>query len=266
MNAPWLKLHIAWMDDPDFDALPLEAQAIFFKMLGVQWRDGSLPGDPEELARKCKVRVSAMQMHVQKLLQLLVQRRDGTYIFEPLERDRQRSGLVSQARSEAAKRRWNKDVDAIASANGNAFEDANAHPFAHANACRSKKKEERSEREDLKPLVRKRTAPATLESIYQTYPRKVGKLAALKAIEKAVSRISAERRIGEGEAAAFLIERTRVFANSPKGQLGDLTPHPATWYNRGSYIDDEREWQANTPSAPPNTGRKFADLEELYGQ
>jgi hypothetical protein len=140
MHAPWFKLWLSWIDDPDFDELPLEAQAIVLRMWCVQWREGSVPGDTEELARKTKVRVADMEKHVEVVLQLFVPRGAGIHIYEPMESERQQSGLVSRARSNAAQKRWNKQVNALVSANGNGISAASAD----ADEYRSRSKEVRS--------------------------------------------------------------------------------------------------------------------------
>jgi hypothetical protein len=145
----FLKFQHAWLDDPRCDELPLAAQGLFVKMLVVQSRDGWVPGDTEEIARKCKCRLSEMQMHVQKVMQLFVQRSSGRYVFEPLESDMQRSEVVSRARSDAAQKRWNKGLNANASANETANQNASAQSNVDANEHRSKKLEVRSESQEI---------------------------------------------------------------------------------------------------------------------
>ena len=81
-----------------------------------------------------------------------------------------------------------------------------------------------------------------IEEIYQAYPRHIGKAAALKAIKAAVKRM--QSRDANEDAVAFLLERTKLFAASPDGNKGKFTPHPATWFNRESYLDNEQEWGA----------------------
>lgn len=81
-----------------------------------------------------------------------------------------------------------------------------------------------------------------LDSIYQAYPRKVGRAAALKAIDKALL-VLAER--GTQEPTAWLLERVEKYAASPAGRQRNFTPYPATWFNQARYDDDENEW-ANT--------------------
>lgn len=76
----------------------------------------------------------------------------------------------------------------------------------------------------------------TSEEIYQAYPRKQGKIDALKAITKAMRR----------ENSAHLLERTKAFAEAVSLWTEDdrkrFTPHPATFFNRGSYDDDPATW------------------------
>ena len=106
-----------------------------------------------------------------------------------------------------------------------------------------------------------------VEATYQAYPRHVGKQAALQAIRRALERLSAN-----GHGPDWLLERVKAFAESPAGRAGPYTPHPATWFNRGSYDDDPAQWQvgvdhggngraqAETPAE--NAKRLIAEADE----
>lgn len=97
------------------------------------------------------------------------------------------------------------------------------------------------------PLAEKKTNPPedpnSKESLalglYKSYPRKVGKNAALKAILKAMKDHSFD----------YLLERVSKFAECtrswPEDQLRFI-PHPATWFNGGRFEDDEKEWVKTT--------------------
>ncbi len=84
-----------------------------------------------------------------------------------------------------------------------------------------------------------------IEEIYKSYPRHKDKRFALLSIERALRRIKAGE-LGilmlEDEAFRFLLEKTRQFAKSLAGNRGVYTAFPATWYNRGGYMDDPHEW------------------------
>lgn len=92
---------------------------------------------------------------------------------------------------------------------------------------------------------------ADAEEIYNCYPRKIGKRAAIKAIAGALSRLLQGEKGSEqvftssDDVRAFLEHRTRMFAQSPSGRRGEYTPHPATWFNQSRYLDDESEWNRN---------------------
>lgn len=75
------------------------------------------------------------------------------------------------------------------------------------------------------------------EAIYAIYPRKVAKAAALKAIVKVLK----AGTITELELQA----RVRAYAAATdqwEEQDKTFIPHPATWFNRGSYDDDPATW------------------------
>ncbi len=74
------------------------------------------------------------------------------------------------------------------------------------------------------------------ERIYNFYPRRVAKQAAIKAITKAI----AENGVSSIETA------TKAYAKAVASYPEDdkkFIPHPATWFNRGSYEDDPSEWE-----------------------
>lgn len=90
--------------------------------------------------------------------------------------------------------------------------------------------------------------PKPEDLIYEEYPRKEGRRAAIKAICKAAQRL----RTGEGmlapmkyaEALDYLLRRTQTYATSPAGSRTDrnLIPHPSTWYSESRYLDEEANW------------------------
>ena len=84
-----------------------------------------------------------------------------------------------------------------------------------------------------------RSTPAgsttTAEDIYAAYPRKVAKKDALKAIFNAMKTAGREK---------LLVATKQYAAAMAKCPLEErkYIPHPATWFNRGSYEDDPAEW------------------------
>ena len=83
-------------------------------------------------------------------------------------------------------------------------------------------------------------AGISAEQVYNAYPLKVGRGAAIKAICKALT----EARKTDGGAAALLRATMDYAAAVKQWPEADrkFIPHPATWFNRGSYSDDHATW------------------------
>jgi uncharacterized protein YdaU (DUF1376 family) len=84
-----------------------------------------------------------------------------------------------------------------------------------------------------------------IERVYQAYPRKVGRAKAVAEILRAAQSIQSGKdgvKLEEAEAFAFLLGKVTAFAASAAGQAGEFTPHPATWFHQGRYLDDPKEW------------------------
>ena len=78
------------------------------------------------------------------------------------------------------------------------------------------------------------------EVLYAAYPRKIGKLAALKAIERALAHVKALNH--QPDPYAWLLGRVQAYAAARAGQDPQYTPHPATWFNQRRFDDDPHEW------------------------
>lgn len=93
--------------------------------------------------------------------------------------------------------------------------------------------------------------PITAEDIYAAYPRKVGKQAAVKAINKAAKRVGS---------LSELLSCTKAYAAAtatwPAADK-QFIPHPATWFNRGSYDDDPKEWVRGAAATPSQFTKKY---------
>lgn len=74
-----------------------------------------------------------------------------------------------------------------------------------------------------------RVRAGVCEEIYAAYPRHVGKLAAIRAIEKAIR---------GGADPAMLLERVKAFAVTSRSMETRFVPHPATWFNAGRWEDE----------------------------
>lgn len=89
---------------------------------------------------------------------------------------------------------------------------------------------------------------ALAESVYSVYPKKVGRGAALKAIEKAILKVERVEKCQEGDAAAFLRSKAEEYARARESADPKYTPHAATWFNQERYLDDPAEWSPKSNS------------------
>ena len=92
--------------------------------------------------------------------------------------------------------------------------------------------------------------------IYAAYPRKEGRADALRAIKRVLATKPKE----------VILEATQAFAAAvAKWPPADhqFIPHPATWFNRGSYDDDRTEWERKPNGAhkKPND-RSYSTVDD----
>jgi hypothetical protein len=76
--------------------------------------------------------------------------------------------------------------------------------------------------------------------IYEAYPRKVAKKAALKSIKSALKAVSPEA----------LLEKTVAYAKAVEGADMQFVPHPSTWFNQERYNDDPNTWNKSSGNGP----------------
>ncbi len=124
--APWWKFFAAdYLMDPDVDSLALDAQGILIRMWCVVWIEGEIPDDPAQIARKCRIDVLHVHMHLQTLRKFFTRTEHGMLISVRMEKERSKSSLLSAVRAKAAKLKHQKDVSAHADAKVHAKHGAN---------------------------------------------------------------------------------------------------------------------------------------------
>lgn len=81
------------------------------------------------------------------------------------------------------------------------------------------------------------TEATPAERIYSAYPRKVARKDAMKAIANALAAVPFEKLFAATTAYAEAV------AKWTPDERAKFVPHPATWFNRESYLDDPKEWE-----------------------
>lgn len=97
--------------------------------------------------------------------------------------------------------------------------------------------------------------------IYGVYPRKTGKLAALKAIAKAMKAIAPKPgSTTQWDAGEVLLERVQAYASAvaqwPASEK-QYIPMPATWFNQGRYDDDPKTWLRGAAAVPSQYSKTY---------
>ena len=110
--------------------------------------------------------------------------------------------------------------------------------------------------------------PAQIDDlIYASYPRKVGRIAAIKSISKAAKVLAKHNGTDEIEARRWLYKSVVAFANSPAGKNPEkeYIPHCSTFMNQGRFWDDPQEWQTSRAKFEPGVRKPVssAGLDEV---
>ena len=82
------------------------------------------------------------------------------------------------------------------------------------------------------------------ELFWSAYPKKAGKLAALKAFNNAVKKIQPNAKQGDRITVAYsLAEAAKAQAATIDWlkEDGKFIPHPATWLNQGRWMDETKK-------------------------
>ena len=105
---------------------------------------------------------------------------------------------------------------------------------------------------------------AQLEEIYQRLPTAHQETCRVGG-HKGCHQTDAGPRRPDEDAAAFLLERTRLFAASPDGNKGNYTPYPENWFSKERYLDNEQEWYA-TENRSGSLKREAVEQDETPGE
>lgn len=210
-NPPWIKLHFAMLSSADWVMLDDASRVLAIAcMLLASRNEGEIPDDPEYFQRVAYL--------------------NSPPDFKPL----LKCGFLEDASAMLA------DASKML-ANACTIEQAKAKALL-ANACaiaetKSASKMLANDTDDI-PKKPKRTSGASAQvlSIYEAYPKKVGRGAALISIQRAIDR---------GNTPEALLDATVAYAKSPLVRSTDaqFIPNPSTWYNQDRFLDDRKLWR-----------------------
>lgn len=258
----WMPFKIdAFRSSPAVQAMHPAARAGYLYLLSSAWQteDCTIPADPLELAEMSGLGDELWQIHGPRILRKFSPNGKPDRLQNPVlvdewkaakkvfDEGQGRRDELSRKRSEAGKSgneiRWYRK-NANLRQNGIASE---------SQADRNGIANDRYTGTGTSTKTLKTKTPvatrAEIEEIYKAYPRKKEKLSALKAIVKAINL--------SGKSPAWMLDRTVAYALERKNEDPQFTPYPASWFNKGGYLDE--------PAQKHNAlaGVKFTNPEDI---
>jgi uncharacterized protein YdaU (DUF1376 family) len=252
----WMPFKIdAFRSSPAVQAMHPAARAGYLYLLASAWQtdDCTLPSDALELAEISGLGDELWQIHGPRILRKFSPNGRPDRLQNPVlveewkaakavyDAGAARRAELSQKRSEAGKSgneiRWYR-------------KNATLRPNGVANASQVDRNGIANDRYTVtgtETVTRTPKKPAAsrpeIEAIYQAYPKKKEKLDALKAILRAIS--------VSGKSPAWMLERTVAYALERKNEDPQFTPYPASWFNKGGYLDEPALKPITAPSLVP---------------
>lgn len=240
MGLPWFKFFPGdWLKAADLRRCSPAARGVWIDLLCFMWdcdergvlRSGNKPWTDDEVAAAIAGPHDIVLAGIQELYDKgVVSRSEGGSLYS---RRMRREFIVCQKRATAGR------TGGLAS-QANRKQTAKQKPSKTLISDSDSDSDSGSHSELNQP---RKERPSMAETIYQAYPRHVGKAKALLAIDKAIEVIAQRDASMRKAPASWLLERVQKFADSPAGKRGNFTPYPATWFNGGRYDDDDAEWQ-----------------------
>ena len=235
MSVKWLRLHVAVLDNPKVQLLPIELRWRWIEVLCLSAENNGVIPSLRNAAFRLRITEAEMEQILESLQSAgLVDSEEG---FRPHDWDAwQYRDSTNALRQQMFRERQKK---------GNVTETGDNGSQTGRNALRNDQIQIQNTDTDNKKTIQKSSAAKAsgvlkeIESdfteFWAAYPRREGKLAALKAYAKARQSVDKTR----------LHEAAVAYANRRAGEDPKFTPHAATWLNRGS-------WEDIPPSSEPS--------------
>lgn len=229
----WMPLYIGdYLSDTAH--LSAEESGAYLHLLMHSWKTGALPSNLETLRRIAKVETDAWGNAWSTLQAFFKQRPDGSWMQDRLEKERlswqAKKEKSSEKAAKAAKARW-------PDASSNATSIPSSTTQAMLETCPLSL-----------PLSKVKAIahshPDCDLEVYNSYPRKVAKPDALRAIAKSRSRLilgESGRTMENGEIQTYLLEAVSSYAKTQDD--AQFIPYPASWFNDSRYMDDRTTWK-----------------------
>lgn len=264
----------AFRSSPAVQAMHPAARAGYLYLLSSAWQsdDCTIPADPLELAEMSGLGDELWQIHGPRIMRKFSPNGKPDRLQNPVlveewkaakrvfDEGQAKRDAISQIRSEAGKSgneiRWyRKNTLLRQNSIANASQDdrkriANDRYTGTGTETSTETNTKTNTKTPKKPVASR----AEIEAIYKAYPKKKAKLDALKAILRAIS--------VSGKSPEWMLERTTAYALERAKEDPQYTPYPASWFNKGSYLDEPESKTESKPKHDPLAGMRFDGVEK----
>ena len=253
-ELPWKKWYPQdWMSDPKLSMCSPATRGIWADALNVMMLLGTckIEGDDAKLSRLLRAsegQISVAHAELKETGTADTRIQNGTKIWES--RRLSRELHIKDIRREAVNKRWYKpDTNALQDV------DTNRHTNDHTSSASASVSASLCENNHTRGGCKgEDDLPDDFKAFWQDYPKKVGKLSALKAWSKA--RLPPIEKILQAITEQKSSEQWRKNG-------GEFIPHPATWINAGRWDDVVRvEEEANCPKCKWPVSKCMCDNED----
>jgi len=238
-----------WLSSPKIALMSPAVEGAYIRLLCYDWANDGIPQDQDELAALSRLGEGWLKGGSKMVEACFKQHptKEGFLTNDRLQKEREKQRIWSQKSKEgglkSAEKRKKSLLDKVNSRvvkgslkggcemvqpNGNS---SSSSSFSSSNV-----------------LSKDNTSKTAIE-IYNLYPKKVGKEAALKAIVKALSKVDSSELIGA----------VAEFANAKRGSDPQYIPNPATWFNQSRWEDDRSTW-IDHKNKQQNRGASYTDF------
>jgi uncharacterized protein YdaU (DUF1376 family) len=276
-----------WRSNRRVQQMSYQARGLYRELLDEYWAEGIIPDDLKALAVICACPLQDMEHYWPEIEPRWIRVDDG-FRNEKLEamrtgKDAERiakaragrsGGFVSNSHTRAEAKRQTITESHVGTLEGLplTLKDASAsvtqlQASAEELSARAKHfqakpdiEEEVGEELELvghqaKSTSRKTSATNVAARIYDAYPKKVGKNAAMSSIRRAIAKVLAE---GVVDPESYLCDCIAAWIESREadkhaGKFVPEFPNPATWFKQGRYED---------PASQPKTRTQYTDMTQ----
>lgn len=246
MKSPSFQFYPSdWLGSQRVQMLTLEEEGAYIRLLASCWQHGSIPADPE-MAAKIIGKGGSTTLATTVLTMFQPAKEQGRMTHDRLELEREKQAAWRAKSSAGGK----KSAEMRSNLKGG----STTVPMV-VDECLPNGTNQTSTL-----LSSVYCLPSSINTrIYDAYPRKTGKLAALKAINKALKTVDADALLDAVKSYAA------ITATWPEADRRFI-PNPSTWFNQGRYEDDPSTWERGNATAASQDGPTNDPMARLKGE